>query len=186
MAQLIETPHVDTLVTGYALGLLSEEELVSVTDHIKSCNECRRAWFSEQSLARAAKETLMRASAPDKDRIQHLMPVPPATPRPRWRVLPLAPGLAAAAVMFLVLFSAIALFSVQRPGTWTFSAPTTGTAEIVLTNTPTQTATFEFTATADLDESATVSSLTIPAATGVQTLVPAPSSAPVPAASLIN
>jgi anti-sigma factor RsiW len=187
MAQLAETPHVGNFIADYTLGLLPEEEEKSVAAHLRWCQDCRQAWISEQSVTRALRDTLLKAPIADPARIRHLMPAPPVKSRPQRRVFALKPGIAAAAAIFVILFASLAIFSVQESGPWTFSAPTNGSTEVILTNTPTLTATAEVTVTSGTDEPGRMPDSTASTALGKHSLlVPAPASVPVPATSLLG
>lgn len=178
MNQSTDAPHVRSLLADYSIGLLAAKEREWVIAHLSACGECRRALSVEQNVARSVRETLTFVSSPDPERIRRLMPASPAAGRPRGRTLLVSPGIATATVMLLVLFGAIALFSIQRPGSRTLSNPTIDSTTIFHTSTPTTTATREVTATAARPVGLSDSRETEPHPTGDRLLAPVP--APVP------
>ena len=49
---LMSEEHVFELLAGYALGILDEEELSQVTEHLQSCDVCRREYVAYTETAR--------------------------------------------------------------------------------------------------------------------------------------
>jgi anti-sigma factor RsiW len=180
MNQSAKSTHVHRLIPDYVLGLLSGDEADWVTAHTSRCDDCRRVLAQEQAIGRSARAALQKATKPDRNRLRRLMPVPPAVAGSRSTWLLRSPGLAAAGVMLLLLFSAIALYAGQRPGVWGVTAPTVRSTATTLTETPTLTATREMTATVE-GQQASTSPVPIRQSAAVnQTGAPAPALVPVP------
>jgi anti-sigma factor RsiW len=184
MTQLVEPPHVEGLISDYVLGLLPGNQANWVAAHTSHCAACRRALAQEQEICRSVKTTLSTATIPERDRLRRLMP--PAPSRARGSLPRLSPRLAATGIMFLVLFSAIAFLSSQRPGAWGISSPTALSTAVMLTDTPTQTATRGVTATAESLQAASSPAPAVQTAAGGQAIVPAPALVPVPAAPMLQ
>lgn len=186
MARSTDSTHVHNLIPDYVLGLLPGDQANWVAAHTSHCGACRRTLAQEQQISRSVKLTLSRATRPDEGRLRRLMPPTPASPpaRSTWSLF--SPGMAAAGIMLILLFSAIALFASQRPGTWGLSAPTARSTAAMLTETPTQTATRELTATAEGLEAASRPAAAVQAASVSQAIVPAPAIIPVPAARILH
>lgn len=187
MNQTTDSTHVTKLIPDFVLGLLPGDEAAWVAAHAAHCGQCRQALAQEQGVGRTVKATLSRVTATDKDRVRQLMPKAPVSSgvRSGWPFP--SPALAAAAVVLVVLFSAAALFVSQRPGAWKLSAPTARSTTVMLTDTPTQTATREVTATAEgLEANAgPVLGRRSQSASPASAPVPVPALAPVPAAPLL-
>ncbi|MGD2079439.1 MAG: zf-HC2 domain-containing protein [Chloroflexota bacterium] len=184
MSQSTESTHVQQFISDYALGLLTRDEADTFNAHVSRCRQCRQALTQEQSIGHAVKATLAHATMPDKRRLRQLMPAPPPSRSPRL-VPALAPGLAAAAIVLVLVFGAISLFSSQRTGSWGLYAPTIQSTSVLMTDTPTQTATREVTTTAEAfethDSSAPIDSVSMD-----HPVPPAPAFVPVPAAPSIQ
>jgi anti-sigma factor RsiW len=184
MTKSTESSHVDNLISDYVLGLLPGDEANWVAAHTSSCAACRRTLVQEQEIGRSVKRTLSQDTMPNPEQLRRLMPAAPS--RARSAVPLLSPGLAAAVIMVLALFSAITLFASQRPGAWSLSAPTAYSTAVMLTDTPTQTATREVTVTAEGLEAYSSPAPVFQAATAGQAVVPAPALVPVPAAPMLQ
>ncbi len=186
MTRSIDSSHVSNLIPDYVLGLLPGDQADWVTAHTAHCAPCRQALAQEQKISRSVKASLARATSPDRDRLQRLMP---AAPGPRvagigWRRL--SPGLAAASVVLVLLIGAVALFVGQQPGAWGLTAPTAQATAVLLTDTPTQTATREMTATVQGRQALTSPAPAAQAAEAGQAVVPVPAMVPVPAAPVLH
>jgi hypothetical protein len=87
--------------------------------------------------------------------------------------------------MLVLVLGAIGLFSSQRTGSWGLYAPTAHSTSVFVTDTPTQTATREVTATAEAFEIHN-SSAPIDSVSMDHPVLPAPALVPVPAAPSIQ
>jgi len=184
MIRSTEQSHVRTLIPEYVLGLLPGEQANWVAAHTAHCADCRLALAREQEIGRSVKTTLARVGTADSDRLRRLMP--PAPDRNRLARPRLSPGLAAAGIMLLILFSTISLFAVQRPGAWSLTAPTAHSTTVMLTDTPTQTATREMTATVEGVGAVSSPSPAARSAAAGPAIAPAPALVPVPAAPMLQ
>lgn len=186
MIKTSETTHVLNLIPDYVLELLPPAESDRVAHHLARCQECHQAMASERELSRSVQRTLRAVSAPDRAKLRQLIPASPA--RPKWTAsqLFLSPGWAAVGLLLLVAFGAIGLYLNQQPVSWTFEQPTVGSTAVLLTDTPTQTATRNIAATVDFEALAPGSAASPP--TSVQHVAPEirPVLAPVPAAVLYH
>jgi anti-sigma factor RsiW len=183
MTPTTEQTHVRDLIPDYVLGVLPGDRANWVVAHTSHCGPCRRALAHEQEIGRSVKDALTMTARVDRERLRSLMPPVPTGARvsfPR-----LSPALATAAVMLVLLFGVVALFAGQRPGSWGLSAPTALSTAVMLTDTPTQTATREMTATAEGQEAVSNPAPAKRAAAN-KTFVPAPALVPIPAASALQ
>lgn len=186
MKRASDSTHVPKLIPDYVLGLLPVDEARWVDAHLAGCGQCRQALTTEQAIGRSVKVTLSKASSPDADQIRRLMPSPPLSTGAlvRWPIM--SPGLAAGMIALLLVFGAFALFALQQPGAWGLTAPTARSTTVLLTDTPTQTATREITVTAEGLEAIVSPSPASPAPAPNRAAMPVPALAPVPVAPILQ
>jgi hypothetical protein len=185
MIRSTDSSHVLNLIPDFVLGLLPGDDAQWVAAHVSCCGVCRQALVDEEAIGRAVRSTLERMSPVDSRTFQRLAPDAPALARatlrrPRW-----SPGLAAAALTILLLVGALTLFAGLQPGSWVLSAPTAGSTLVLMTDTPTQTATRELTATAEGQQAY---SSPVPERKSLLTgqVIPAPAMVPVPIAPIMQ
>ncbi len=85
----MDSEHIHSLTTDYALGLLSAEERRRVERHAGQCPACRAALQRERSLAGLVRGTIHQAARPAPGRLAALRPVAVArrAPLPLYRRL---------------------------------------------------------------------------------------------------
>ena len=186
MTQISETAHVVNLLSDYVLELLPGDESARVAAHISGCRDCRRALTSERNVGRLVWNTLNEVSVPGQGKLQQRMPPPPAVHGRAIPLLTFSPRLAAAGIMLILICSTLFLYLNQRPGVWTFASPTAWSTAVILTDTPTQTATREFAATVEQGAAPSPSNMAPAGENARDALAPEPALVPVPAAPLLH
>jgi anti-sigma factor RsiW len=152
MTDFSDAPHVLSLISDYVLELLPGDESALVTAHLARCPECRRAMVAERQVGESVWSTLQATSDVDRARLRQSMPRPPFASGATRALLTWSPGLATAAILLLIVCGTFVLYLSQRPGGWSSVPPAAISTAVIMTNTPTQTATREITATAVQDE----------------------------------
>ncbi|MCA9865973.1 MAG: zf-HC2 domain-containing protein [Anaerolineae bacterium] len=160
----MDTEHILSLTTDYALGLLTAEERRRVERHAGRCPTCRAALARERSLAALVRGAVQQATWPDPARLGALRP---AAARPRPAVAPLYRRLAPVTLATVLLALGL-LFGRGAPS----FAPA-----VFAGGTPTQTATQTHTPTATWPASGSTTAPTIIAA---HTAAPQPATTPQP------
>jgi anti-sigma factor RsiW len=77
---LMDSEHILSLTTDYALGLLSAEERRRVERHAGQCPACRAALQNERGLEALVRGTVRQAARPAPGRLAALRPSPVAPP----------------------------------------------------------------------------------------------------------
>lgn len=152
MTEISDSRHVVSLLTDYVLELLPGDESDQVTAHLSRCQECQRAMAAERQVGLAVKTTLRAASSVDQARLRRSMPLPPVTVNPVQALLTWSPGLAAIGILLLIIGSTLVFYLNQRPAGWSSTPPAAYSTAVMMTNTPTMTATSEITPTAGKDK----------------------------------
>ena len=186
MSQISGSSHVRTMLSDYVLELLPGDKSAEVGAHITRCPDCRRALARERNVGRLVQNTLDEMPTPAQDRMQQLMPPPPAGRGRAKLLLAFSPGWAAAGIMLLIICSTFLLYLNQRPGIWTFTSPTAWSTAVIMTDTPTQTATRDFTATVEQSAVHSPSNDTQTDQNDNGVAAPKPALVPAPAAPLLH
>lgn len=136
-----EISHVDSLLSDYVLGLLTDVDSQHVSEHAASCERCRRLILQERDLLRLVRTSISAASRPSANQLDRLMPsMSPAPPPARLDLLGRR-SLTLAVLMFVVLFVGVIMPLWQGSGRAPAYAPTALKTAMVATHTPTLTAT---------------------------------------------
>lgn len=135
--------HVDSLLSDYVLGLLTDVESQRISEHAASCERCRRLILQERDFLRLVRTSIAAASRPSAKQLNRLMPATPPGPVPARLELVGRRSLTLAVLMLVVLFAGVIMPLWQGSSRAPAYAPTALKTAIVATYTPTLTATLD-------------------------------------------
>ena len=185
MTEMSDTPHVLSLISDYVLELLPSDETALVQAHLSNCPECRRAVATERQVGRTVRATLHAASTIDQVQLRRSMPQLPVAADPTRSLLAWSPRLATVGIFFLIIGSAFVLYLNQRAAGWSSTPPAAYSTAVIMTDTPTMTATSEITATIDQVETSSVPAAA-PPGDPEQEAKYRPAFVPIPSAPLLH
>lgn len=139
----MESEHILSLTTDYALGLLTAEERRRVERHAGQCPDCRAALQREHGIEALVRGTVHQATRPAPGRLAALRPAANARPAPR-PAAPLLRRLAPMTVATVVMALALLLArdaSPFTPAVFAGGTPTQAAGDPTATTTYTPTAT---------------------------------------------
>jgi hypothetical protein len=131
--------HVQEKITGYALGLVSENEYREIALHLSQCPECQQALHQERQIGLDVRETLSQATQPDRQRLRQLMP-----PIPKEGSIPLFDlnwgyRFALVGLLLMLILGALGLQSHLQADKWIGTSPAIYSTAAIVTDTPTLT-----------------------------------------------
>ena len=186
MTEITDAPHVLSLMSDYVLELLPVDETDRVSAHLSHCPECRRALETERQVGHLVKSTLHVTSTVESARLRESKPRSPTAAGPPRSLLALSPGLAALGILLLIIGSTLVLYLNQRSSGRSATPPAAYSTAIILTDTPTMTATSEIPATAGPEKMSSLPEDAPGAEDLEQESLLEPAFVPIPAAPLVN
>lgn len=131
--------HIEHLISEYSLELLSKKESETVSDHLAVCKHCRLALQNERQLVQDIRDSIAAATAPDRVRLQQLMPPLPAAQDHILDSFGWQRQLAIISFLLILVFGGLAIERGLPTDIWVSRAPAFQPPTILATNTPTQT-----------------------------------------------